>query len=116
MEQGVFKEDGSCKFGPADILVSSDGRTLYCGIRKANVIAVVALNTDGSAELVQNIDAQGENPRALCISPDGRYLFSVNYQSGSISRFDIGTDGRLTFSGIAVEGLEKPANLVMMHL
>ena len=116
VEQGVFKEDGSCKFGPADILVSPDGRTLYCGIRKANVIAVVALNTDGSAELVQNIDSYGENPRALCISPDGRYLLSVNYQSGNISRFNIGTDGHLTFSGIAAEGLEKPANLVMMHL
>ena len=35
--------------------------------------------------------ATGSNPRSMTISADGKYLFVVNYESGTMSKLDANT-------------------------
>lgn len=86
--------------GAQDLLVHPDGKHLYVSLeRGVNLIAMLDIEADGSLVLRQNIDCGGLFPRGLCISDDGRLLFSENMNSGTITSFAIGEDGRLTATG-----------------
>jgi 6-phosphogluconolactonase (cycloisomerase 2 family) len=75
--------------------MNPDGKTLYVSIRGVNMIASLHIAPDASLELFQNIDCGGDNPRGICMSPDGRFLFSMNNRSGNITSFNVKSDGSL---------------------
>jgi 6-phosphogluconolactonase len=83
---------------PADIHVSSTGRTLYVSNRGHNSIAVffVAEST-GALTLEQLVSTEGDWPRNFSLDPTGRWLLVANQRSNSIVVFgrDPG-NGRLT--------------------
>ncbi|MCD8122050.1 MAG: lactonase family protein [Clostridiales bacterium] len=95
--------------GAQDIMVSPDGRTLYCSLMSVNSIAVMELDESGLPTLVQVASCGGIMPRALQISPDGRYLFSGNMISGDITVFRIGKDGRLEETGKKIDAVAPSA-------
>jgi 6-phosphogluconolactonase len=83
----------------ADILIHPNGKYLYASIRGANTIAVLDADDAGAISLRENIDCGGVNPRGLCISPDARFLFAANIDSGNIATFSISADGALRATG-----------------
>ncbi len=91
--------EGLGKVEAADILIHPNGKYLYASIRGANSIAVLAIDDAGAISLRESTDCGGVNPRGLCISPDARFLFTANIDSGNIATFSIGADGALRATG-----------------
>lgn len=87
----------------ADLVLSSDGAALYLSVRGLNVISVCAVGEDGRLSLLQTVDCQGKNPRGIAVSLDGRWLYSLNRDSESITKFRIEGNKLLTPAGIATE-------------
>jgi 6-phosphogluconolactonase (cycloisomerase 2 family) len=98
---------------PSDIVIHPEAKNLYIAIRGINLIAAFKIEKDGDITLIQNINCDGDNPRGLCISPDGSFLFSMNNKSEDISVFSIGEDGILkkTEKGIKAK---KPGNMKIL--
>ncbi len=85
--------------GAQDLLVQPGGKMLYCTLCGLNLIVVCRLNEDGSPVPCQHISCRGILPRALALSPDGRFLFCGNMISGDITSFAVDDEGFLTDTG-----------------
>jgi len=96
--------------GAQDILAHPNGKVVYCTVEGGdNLLAVLKVLTDGSLELVQNIDCEGIMPRGICISPDGRFLLSGNLTSGDITLFAIDENGLLSYTGRKFDSVSPSA-------
>lgn len=95
--------------GAQDILIHPNGKWLYVSAEVVNYICMMEILQNGSLQLRQNIHCGGEFPRGLCLSPDGKYLFSGNMHSNNITSFRIGSDGWLTPTGRAFEAVAPSA-------
>lgn len=85
------------------------GRTLYVSSFGGNLISAFAVNRDGS---VEPIGSMGEtvferrkagtpagDTKDMFITSDGRYLYNLGaYQTFTVSKFDLGDDGTLSFA------------------
>ncbi len=94
----LFKEAGLIDGKPAgaqDILVSNNGKTLYCSLVGVNSISVLRLNLQGEPELIQVMPCRGRMPRGLQFSPDGKFLYCGNMLSENITVFAVSKDGTL---------------------
>lgn len=91
------------KAEPADILIHPNGKTLYASIRGTNTISTLDVDDAGAISLRDVIDCGGVNPRGLYISPDARFLFAANMNSGTVAAFSIESDGGLSAVGTAAE-------------
>jgi 6-phosphogluconolactonase (cycloisomerase 2 family) len=79
----------------SDIILSGDGKRVYVSVRGFDLVAVFDVASDGGLSLRQNAPAGGVNPRGLCLSPDGRFLFCMNMVGKTITRLPVGADGLL---------------------
>ncbi|MCC8027930.1 MAG: lactonase family protein [Clostridium sp.] len=95
----------------SDILMSGDGRRLYVSVRGMNLISVLDVE-EGKLKVIQNIGCDGD-PRGLTMAPDGRFLFTCNMMSGTISTFVVAEDGTLIFCDSDTKGV-SPANMVII--
>lgn len=95
--------------GAQDILIHPNGKFVYVSLEVIDYICTLQVRPDGGLELIQNIKSGGIFPRALCISQDGKYLFSGNMHSANITSFTIGKDGLLTPTGKAFESVAPSA-------
>jgi len=81
----------------ADILVSADGKTLYCTERMRGTVSVLAIDP-GSGRLapVQTL-ALGRIPRSIALDPSGRFLASAIQGDGVVRVHAVAPgDGSLT--------------------
>lgn len=85
----------SMRVEASDLAVHSQGKCLYVSDRGGNQLAVFALSETGALSLVQNIGCGGENPRGICLSPDGRFLLVANSDTDNVLAFAIQADGSL---------------------
>ncbi|HLP05336.1 MAG TPA: lactonase family protein [Paludibacter sp.] len=73
----------------ADIHLSSDERFLYATNRgSANDITCFSVSKKGKLAFVQQISTGGSGPRNFAITPDGKYLFVANQETGNIVVFE----------------------------
>jgi 6-phosphogluconolactonase len=84
---------------PADLIIHPSGKWLYVSTRFKNSISVLDVDEKGVLSLREVVDCGGANPRGLGISPDGRYLFAANMDSGNVASFAIAEDGALRATG-----------------
>lgn len=86
---------------PADIHVSTNGRTLYVSNRGHNSIAGFSVSkSTGALTLDQVISTDGDWPRNFALHPSGRWLLVANQRSGSVVAFARDPDnGRLKSTG-----------------
>jgi 6-phosphogluconolactonase len=91
--------EGPGKVEAADIVIHPDGKHLYTSIRGPDKITRLDIDDTGAISLRENINCGGVNPRGLYISPDRRFLFTTNVDSGNIAAFSIGADGALHATG-----------------
>lgn len=95
--------------GAQDILVSPDGKTLYCSLVGVNSISVLRLDEAGVPALAQLMPCRGNMPRGLQISPDGKYLYCGNMLSKDITVFEIQEDGMLKDTETTIEAVSPSA-------
>lgn len=123
-QTGVFHLTGSCSSvspeasddtSPSDIVVHPNGRFVYTSLRRQNLISVLEVSEEGTLIRRQTISCGGENPRGLCVAPDGRFLLCANMQSAAVTRFAIGEDGLVTPAG-QVETGGFPGNLQILSI
>ena len=83
---------------PADIHVSSSGRTLYVSNRGHNSLAVFSVaDSTGALALEQVASTGGDWPRNFSLDPTERWLLVANQRSGSVVLFARDREsGRLT--------------------
>jgi len=91
------------KAEPADILMHPSGKILYASIRGTNTISVLDVDAAGAIALREVMDCGGVNPRGIYISPDARFLFAANMNSGNVAVFTIGSDGSLSATGAGIQ-------------
>lgn len=101
-------EQGDC----ADMVMHPSGKRMYASVRGANQICVIDLDRDGKMQLKQKLSCAGDNPRGLCLAPDGNYLLCANLGSNSIAVFAVGEDGMLRGPIHQVQG-HIPGNLTI---
>lgn len=79
--------------GVADIHLGSGGRFLYVSNRfrepeaSPSYLAIFAVQPDGTLRPVDYHRLRGENPRGFSFDPSGRFLFTADMNSGTVSRF-----------------------------
>jgi 6-phosphogluconolactonase len=87
----------------AEVVVHPSGRFLYGSNRGHNTIAVFSISSQGSLNLLENVDTQGRTPRNFGIDPTGSFLLALNQSSDSIVVFRIDKKtGRLSPTGQTV--------------
>lgn len=99
---------------PSDIILNSDGRKLYVGLRGVNLVAVVNLDANGIMSVQQLCHNADGAPNALKLSPDGKYLFATNVFEKVITKFKVNGDGSLNYLGVAAHDL-CPASMLFVE-
>lgn len=85
---------------PAEVLISDDGRYVYCSNRGDDTISIYATSQEGrQVEQIQVVPTGGHWPRHLAFAPDESMLYAANERSDSITSFAVASDGRLTPAG-----------------
>jgi 6-phosphogluconolactonase (cycloisomerase 2 family) len=92
-------EEGASGIESSDILIHPSGRHMYAAVRGVDRIAVLDLDAEGGFIVREHIHCGGKHPRGLCLSPDGRFLFCANMESGFITSFSVRNDGTLEKTG-----------------
>ena len=82
----------------ASIVISQDGRRLYCSNRgSANTVASVALDGNGrNPKVLSQTPSGGNHPRAIGLLADDRFLAVCNTFSHNLTIFRADPDGTLT--------------------
>lgn len=90
-KEKVRQQQGMC--------ISADGKYVYTQAHGYNLILVLKVNEQtGLLEQYAETPVEGEWPRCVNLSPDGRYLINCCL-GGQISVFAVGADGKLTDTG-----------------
>ncbi|MGW2688236.1 lactonase family protein [Streptomyces sp. NPDC001414] len=86
---------------PAQILVTADGSYAYLANRGDNTLARYAVEAAGARlRLLDTVPVEGDFPRQIAFSPDGRLLFAACQRSGTVSVFGVDrTTGELRLTG-----------------
>jgi 6-phosphogluconolactonase len=72
----------------AEVVVSPDGRFLYCSNRGDDSIAVFRIDpTSGALASAGHVPSGGRTPRNFAIDPSGRWLLAANQDSDSVVAF-----------------------------
>jgi 6-phosphogluconolactonase len=89
----------------SEIMLSSDGHTLYASNRGYDSIAVFSINpATGHLTFIEANPTLGKTPRYFSLTPNGRYAFALNEDSDSIVTLSVDTNsGALTPTGEAVK-------------
>ena len=102
--------------GQTDILVSTDGRTLYTLFRQINMILVFRIDGhSGALARIQALRSEGKNLRSCAIAPDGRFLLVAAADSGEVLSYPIDAHGTLGPSAARLEQV-GPANLIFYSI
>lgn len=85
----------------AEIVVSPNGRFVYCSNRGHDSVAIFAADpATGMLSPVEWVPSQGRTPRFIAFDPSHRFLYVANEQSDNIVPFRVDAQtGRLTPSG-----------------
>jgi len=75
---------------PAQFLVTANGGYAYLANRGHNSLTRYAVEADGARlRLLDTVPVDGDFPRQIAFSPDGRLLFAANQRSGTVSVFHV---------------------------
>lgn len=103
---------------PSFVYPSADGTRVYAvGENDAPVVATAhALAFDaekGTLALLNTQPTNGDAPCNIIVSPDGKWVYTSNYNGGSITEFPLDAEGKLgegrviAFSGSSVDSLRQ---------
>ncbi|MDB6005528.1 MAG: pgl 1 [Prosthecobacter sp.] len=95
---------GKTGYSTAETVVHPNGRVVYVSNRTHDTIAVFACDpATGKLTLLENVPAEGQIPRNICLDPTGKWLVAAHQDSATAALFKVDQDsGKLTFSGTKV--------------
>jgi 6-phosphogluconolactonase (cycloisomerase 2 family) len=98
----------------AEIVVSPDGRFVYCSNRGHDSVAVYAANpTDGLLTSFGWQPTQGRVPRFIGLDPAGHFLYAANEQGDTVVTFRVdATSGLLAPTGQVIKNA-SPVTIVL---
>ncbi len=78
---------------PRGIAVAPDGRTAYVAVMGESRLVAVDLGRArrGDRDAVRRLASPGSGVRHVVVSPDGRWLFTTNNGSGTVTKIDAST-------------------------
>lgn len=107
-----FKGSNFC----SEILVSADGRFVYCGNRLHDSIGIFRVVADGTLEYVGEEWTRGNYPRSFTFSPDGSFLACCNQRDDNVAIFAVDkASGGLAFTG-HYAAVGNPSHVVFLDL
>ena len=107
-----FKGSNFC----SEILVSADGRFVYCGNRLHDSIGIFRVKADGGLEYVGEEWTRGNYPRSFTFSPDGNFLACCNQRDDNVAIFAVDkASGTLSFTG-HYAAVGNPSHVVFLDL
>lgn len=107
-----FKGSNFC----SEILVSADGRFVYCGNRLHDSIGILRVKADGCLDYVGEEWTRGNYPRSFTFSPDGNFLACCNQRDDNVAIFAVDkASGALAFTGHYV-AVGNPSHVVFLDL
>ncbi|WP_392959740.1 lactonase family protein [Streptomyces sp. LN245] len=81
---------GSGTSYPAQLLVTSNGSYAFLANRGHNSLTRYAIEADGARlRLLDTVPVDGDFPRHIAFSPDGRLLFAANQRSSTVTVFRV---------------------------
>jgi 6-phosphogluconolactonase (cycloisomerase 2 family) len=84
----------------SEVIISKDGKYLYCANRLHDTIAVFAIQANGVPQRLNEIATRGDYPRNIAIEPTGNFMYACNHRGDAITTFRILDGGsRLSFTG-----------------
>lgn len=84
----------------SEILVSKDGKFVYCGNRLHDSIGIFAVGTNGTLTYKGEEWTRGNYPRSFEFDPTGRFLYCCNQRGDNVATFRVNhSTGGLTFTG-----------------
>jgi 6-phosphogluconolactonase len=84
----------------SEILVSKDGKFVYCGNRLHDSIGIFGVGPNGTLTYKGEEWTRGNYPRSFEFDPTGRFLYCCNQRGDNVATFRVDrTTGGLTFSG-----------------
>ena len=100
----------------SEILVSGDGRHVYCGNRLHDSIAIFSVGSDGTLTYLGEEWTRGDYPRSFAFDPTGRFLFCCNQRADAITVFRVDrATGGLAFTGHYAP-VGNPSSIVFLDL
>jgi 6-phosphogluconolactonase len=81
--------------GPSFVIVSPDRRFAYACLEPVGRVGAWVVTDDDAWATLGEQPTGGEAPCHLALSPDGRWLGTANYASGSVSIHPVAADGSL---------------------
>ena len=100
----------------SEILVSGDGRHVYCGNRLHDSIAIFSVGSGGTLTYLGEEWTRGDYPRSFAIDPTGRFLFCCNQRADAITVFRVDrATGGLAFTGHYAP-VGNPSSIVFLDL
>jgi 6-phosphogluconolactonase len=88
----------------SEILVASNGKTVYAANRLHDTIAVFSIGPDGRLKYVAETSTMGDYPVQCRIDPGGTFLYVCNQRSDNITSFRIDHEtGLLSFTGLYMQ-------------
>jgi len=83
----------------SEIVLSPDGRFLYCAGRLHDAIAIFSIGPDGRLTARGEVSSMGDYPRHAALAPDGRFFFVCTQRSDAITTFRVDrASGALSFT------------------
>lgn len=90
-QQGVLAVDN-----PSFLALHPSGTTLYTVDEQTDGgVSAIALDAEGGPRVLGTVSSGGAGPTHLSVHPDGDWLLSANYNSGSVAVHPIAADGSL---------------------
>jgi 6-phosphogluconolactonase len=84
----------------SEILVSSDGKSMYAGNRLHDSIGIFAIGPDGDLKHLGDEWTRGNYPRSFAFDPSGEFLYCCNQRADHLTVFRSDrTTGALKFTG-----------------
>ena len=107
-----FKGSNFC----SEILVSPDGRHVYCGNRLHDSIGIFRVKADGTLEYVGDEWTRGNYPRSFTFDPTGSFLACCNQRDDNVAIFAVDkASGALAFTG-HYAAVGNPSHVVFLDL
>lgn len=86
----------------ASIISDESGKNIYVSNRGADSISQFRVNpNNGKLNFIKSFDVGGKTPRCITLSPNGKFIFSLNEDSHNISIFHVERE----------DGTLKPTNI-----
>ena len=101
------------KYSQSDLRVSANGRFMYQLYRDVNCICTFAVDAEtGLPEMIQTVKLEGEGPRGMEFSPDGRFILIANLDTQDVTTMAVREDGTVEAVGERAFGITNPGNMV----